>query len=241
MAYFLEGPRAVYPRSYPPQLERQHRNELGGSILDFRTFNSSWSLEFSWLKRAQANIGELDIRLTRRTLIIGNLALLQVQALLVSLLAGLIAFILGLASRVAPPLSAIPDPFSEDRGTYFECVLVLAASMIAASVSSALVGSFMTALVVLSRKFKINPDNIATPLAASLGDLVSLALLGIVSSALGKYEGGMLTTVIFIGLLACIAFNVWLTLRNAYVQELLWSGWVPLLVAMLISRCALFG
>jgi solute carrier family 41 len=182
----------------------------------------------------------------------GNLALLQVQALLVSMLAGVIAFSLGLATRVAPlPDEVIPDQFKQDRGTYFECVMVLAASMLAASVSSALVGSFMCvqvpvlamldlridrcALVVLSRKFSINPDNIATPLAASLGDLVALALLGVVSSALGHYEDTILSTGIMVALLFCVAFNVWLTMRNAYVQELLWSGWGPLLLAMVIS------
>ena len=98
-----------------------------------------------------ANIGELDIRLTRQTLVFGNLALLQVQALLVSLLAGLIAFILGLLSRVSTPASAA------EIGGYFECVTVLVASMLAAGLSSAVVGSFMCALVVLSRKWRINP------------------------------------------------------------------------------------
>ena len=98
-----------------------------------------------------ANIGELDIRLTRQTLVFGNLALLQVQALLVSLLAGLIAFILGLLSRVSTPAS------TTEIGGYFECVTVLVASMLAAGLSSAVVGSFMCALVVLSRKWRINP------------------------------------------------------------------------------------
>lgn len=130
-----------------------------------------------------ANIGELDIQRTRQTLVLGNLALLQVQALLVSLLAGLIAFILGFFSRVATPAS------TEEIGGYFECLTVLVASMMAAGMSSAVVGSFMCALVVLSRKWRINPDNIATPLAASLGDLLSLVMLGLVSAVLVRMMG----------------------------------------------------
>ena len=45
-------------------------------------------------------------------------------------------------------------------------------------------GSLMVGVVLLSRKMKINPDNVATPIAASLGDLITLTLLAGVSSLL---------------------------------------------------------
>ena len=35
----------------------------------------------------------------------------------------------------------------------------------------------MILVVLLSRKFGVNPDNVATPIAASLGDLITLSLL----------------------------------------------------------------
>ena len=70
-------------------------------------------------REKQANIGELDIRSTRQTLVLGNMALLQVQALIVSLIAGIVSFLLGLASRVG-----ISEARSDDRGGYFECLLV---------------------------------------------------------------------------------------------------------------------
>ena len=35
----------------------------------------------------------------------------------------------------------------------------------------------MISVVLLSRRLKVNPDNVATPIAASLGDLVTLSLL----------------------------------------------------------------
>lgn len=93
----------------------------------------------------------------------------------------------------------------------------------------------MCALVIISRKYGIDPDNIATPLAASLGDLLSLTILGIVASAFLQVEGTLWTTAIFILLLAFVTLNVFLVMRNAYVQELLWSGWGALIGAMLIS------
>ena len=40
----------------------------------------------------------------------------------------------------------------------------------------------MVCIVVGARKLGVNPDNIATPIAASLGDLITLSLLAVVSS-----------------------------------------------------------
>ena len=42
----------------------------------------------------------------------------------------------------------------------------------------------MVAVILCSRKFNINPDNVATPIAASLGDLITLSLLAAVSTLL---------------------------------------------------------
>ena len=47
-----------------------------------------------------------------------------------------------------------------------------------------LLGSVMVAVVLLSRRWNINPDNIATPIAASLGDLTTLSLLAGLSKIL---------------------------------------------------------
>ena len=38
----------------------------------------------------------------------------------------------------------------------------------------------MIGVVLFSKKLGINPDNVATPVAASLGDLTTLALLSLV-------------------------------------------------------------
>lgn len=48
--------------------------------------------------------------------------------------------------------------------------------------------------------------------------------------------GTLWSTFIFIGLIGFIATNIYFTLRNAYVQELIWAGWVPLLLALVVSR-----
>lgn len=42
-------------------------------------------------------------------------------------------------------------------------------------------GMIMIGVIIGSRKIGINPDNVATPIAASLGDLITLALLSGIS------------------------------------------------------------
>lgn len=42
----------------------------------------------------------------------------------------------------------------------------------------------MVCVVVLSRQFNINPDNVATPIAASLGDLTTISLLAALARGL---------------------------------------------------------
>lgn len=214
-----------------------------------------------------ANIGELDIRRTRETLIVGNMTLLQVQALIVSAGAGVVAFALGVVAdrreggvppiatpASTPTLTAPPtltprriihhhpkppvDPTLRMHNGYFEFVLVLATGMLSASLSSAVLGNFMCALVVVARRLGANPDNIASPLAASLGDLLTLTLVGLVASSLVRFEGTGLATVIFVLLMAACGVCFFVTRKNSYVKELLSSGWVPLILAMFISSGA---
>jgi solute carrier family 41 len=43
-------------------------------------------------------------------------------------------------------------------------------------------------IIIISHKYKINPDNIATPIASSLGDLVTLGILSGVGTFLYVYS-----------------------------------------------------
>lgn len=44
-------------------------------------------------------------------------------------------------------------------------------------------------MVLLSIKFKMNPDNLATPLAASIGDIVSISVFSMIASFLYRHHG----------------------------------------------------
>lgn len=52
----------------------------------------------------------------------------------------------------------------------------------------------MVAVILVSRHLHINPDNVATPIAASMGDLVTLALLSWIASLLYRAIGNALRT-----------------------------------------------
>ena len=98
------------------------------------------------------------------------LLLLQGQALVVAGLATLISLLLGLVSREHPNTLGL--------------LLVGGASMSAACLASVLLGGIMIIIVMASKPLKINPDNIATPIAASLGDLITLTFLSVIAHGL---------------------------------------------------------
>jgi len=206
-----------------------------------------------------ANIGDLDNRRVRRTLISGNLSLLQVQALLVSAVAAVLSFILGILMGPAPDPKDDPPattfvlhllkmstsrrrpkyypPKSPIRGGVREFFIVLTSALLSASASSLVLGSFMCSLIMLCRKLQLNPDNIAPPVASVLGDLVTLTLLGLISTTVYSISNGLLV-VILLALLATFLFCLVTTLRNPLVRPLMAQGWTPLFAAMAISSGA---
>ncbi len=109
--------------------------------------NLKGNLEMNLAARfsTSANMGELDHPETRNSLVWGNLALIQVQALISGSIAGLFSVMLG----------GILHP--EESITVSESVLVIASSMVSASVSSFVLGLFMCILIILSRIMKIDP------------------------------------------------------------------------------------
>ncbi|XP_063980803.1 solute carrier family 41 member 1-like [Diachasmimorpha longicaudata] len=170
-----------------------------------------------------ANLGHMDTSNEQWTLIIGNLALIQCQAMVVGLLASLAAVILGW----------IPEAqFDIHHG-----LLLCASALVTASVASFLLGLVMAAVILLSRSMNINPDNVATPIAASLGDLTTLALLSWIASLLFNAIGQQSWIAPTLIVCCLLATPVWgyIAARNPYTREVLDYGWTPVISAMLIS------
>ncbi|XP_067908276.1 solute carrier family 41 member 1-like isoform X2 [Heterodontus francisci] len=169
-----------------------------------------------------ANTGKLDSPSDKWTLVTSNLALIQVQATVVGFLAAVAAVVLGSFSRGQIDL---------DRAA-----VLCASSTVTAFIAALALGLVMIAVIIGSRKIGINPDNVATPIAASLGDLITLSLLAGISSVFFKYMDVVYLAPTFCCLfIAMIPLWVLIARRSPQIQEVLKSGWQPVLVAMTIS------
>ncbi|XP_021001191.1 solute carrier family 41 member 1 isoform X2 [Parasteatoda tepidariorum] len=170
----------------------------------------------------QANLGNMDTTKEQWKLATGNMALIQCQAIVVGFLASLFAMIMGW----------IP----EGKFNLEHAALLCASSLVTASLASFVLGCVMVGVVICSRKLHINPDNVATPIAASLGDLTTLSLLAGISYVLySKLDtpGYAISLIIFFLILT----PLWVVVakNNKYTCEVLYSGWTPVISAMAIS------
>jgi len=95
----------------------------------------------------------------------------------------------------------------------------------------------LIAVIMISYKFKMNPDNLATPLAASIGDVVSIGILSTVASDFyNRLYIEIWVLYIVIGMyLLLLPIWIIIVLKNKYTRTVLKSGWVPILSALLIS------
>ncbi|XP_077400588.1 solute carrier family 41 member 2 isoform X1 [Vanacampus margaritifer] len=169
------------------------------------------------------NVGKMDSPIEKWNLIIGNLALKQVQATVVGFLAAVAAVILGW----------IP----EGKFQMSHAVLLCSSSVATAFIASLLQGFIMVGVIVGSKKTGINPDNVATPIAASFGDLITLAILAWISQGLYK----CLDSYPYVSSLVCAFFMcltpLWMVISSKHPasRTLLYSGWEPVITAMVIS------
>lgn len=95
----------------------------------------------------------------------------------------------------------------------------------------------MIAVIIISYKYKMNPDNLATPLAASIGDVVSISILSAVASEFyNRLYIEVWVLYIVLGMyLVLLPIWIIIVLKNKYTKTVLKSGWVPILSALLIS------
>ncbi|KAF9821667.1 hypothetical protein IEO21_00513 [Rhodonia placenta] len=116
-----------------------------------------------------------------------------------------------------------------------EFIMVASTAMCTTALSSVVLGSFMCFLIVMCRRFGLDPDNIAPPVAGCLGDLVTLSILGLVATLHVSIVNTIIPLILVILLsLAAIGWVV-VARRNTYVKDLLIQGWSPLFAAMIIS------
>ncbi|GFS39494.1 solute carrier family 41 member 2 [Trichonephila inaurata madagascariensis] len=170
-----------------------------------------------------ANLGSIDTPREQWRMAFGNVCLLQCQSLVLGLIASVFASVVGW--------------IREGELNVHNILLLSSSSLVTASAASFLLGTITIFVVVFSRKININPDNIAAPIAASLGDVVTLALLSFISRFIFARSGQYIwvEAAVLIALLCTIPFWAILSYRNMYTRHVLYSGWIPIISAVVIS------
>lgn len=170
-----------------------------------------------------ANLGNAASRSALLSIAAGNLALIQCQAIVAGLVAAMLAVMKSLAT--------------EGCLDWNHVLTLVTSAALTAELASIVLASVMVLVIVLCQRLRMNPDNVATPVAASLGDVITLALLAGFATLLHvplrnqQWASGLLlgAVVLLAPLWAFLAY------RNSYTREVLSQGWLPVLFAIVVS------
>jgi len=171
------------------------------------------------------NMGKLEDRQEATSMILGNLVLVQTQGIVVGFLASVVGMLIGWVTT--------KQTFVLDHA-----LLLCASAIVTASIASLVLGVVMVVVILLAKLFRFDPDNVATPIAASLGDVTTLGLLAWVSEMFYAHmKQGIYSAPVIIGVYLVIFLPVfmYLSYKNKHTQGVLLSGWTPVLMAMFIS------
>ncbi|KAK2842016.1 hypothetical protein Q5P01_012216 [Channa striata] len=169
------------------------------------------------------NAGKMEPPREKWMLIVGNLALKQLQATVLGLLASLMASVLGW--------------IVEGKILFNHVVLLCSASVSTTFVASLLQGIIMVGVIIGSKWMGINPDNVATPMAASFGDVITLALLACFSQWFYSFIDLYPYMLYLVDLFFLCLIPLWIIISSKHPAShiLLRTGWEPIIIAMAIS------
>lgn len=172
------------------------------------------------------NLGNMEESEKKYKILTGNVCLVQCQASGVGFVASLITVVLTILLS--------DNSFNENT---LESILVLtSSSVLTANVANLILGSLMISVIIVAKRFKLNPDNIATPIAASCGDLTTMVLLAYISQFF--YSSLDYIWLHYSSLIILLLLTpMWAFIANSieFTRKILISGWFPILSAMLIQ------
>ncbi|KAM3717745.1 Solute carrier family 41 member [Dirofilaria immitis] len=155
-----------------------------------------------------------------------NLCLIELQAIVLSFFAALLS----------TAISLISCDFKQSHAT-----IILSSSIYAASLSSLIIGFVMITIVVSSRRYGIDPDNIAAPITATLTDFITLIMLiGIGMLVVYMYIHNLyiLNIVMLIFLLCTTPFLAYCAAKNPRTRVILKNGWFAVSAAIIVACCS---
>jgi solute carrier family 41 len=170
-----------------------------------------------------ANLGDLDGG-RFWTIVFGNLAVVQCQAIVVGFLAALVA--------------VSTDSLFTGTLSISHALLLASSGITAASVASCVLACIMVAIVIFSRRWGINPDNVASPIAGMLGDFCTLGLLSTFAQLFWSSDVWM-QWMVLVAYLFFAPICAWIAFHNKTAGPLR-ESWTPVILSMLISCVAGF-
>jgi len=199
--------------------------EVGVIIMVPALLGLKGNLEMTLASRLSTacNLGKLDCKKTAASMILGNLILVQCQGIVVGFLASLVGMVMGWLPA---------GKFDLEHG-----LLLCASAVVTASIASLALGLVMIGVILLAKTLKCNPDNVATPIAASLGDVTTLGLLAWIANLLydEMLEDRQTALIVILAYFLVLPVLLYLSYKNEHTCLVLCTGWTPVLSAMLIS------
>ena len=102
-------------------------------------------------------------------------------------------------------------------------------------------------VIVVSHKLKANPDNIGSPVAASMGDVITLFFLAFYANQIFSHTPPessssfpVLPVTVITILLSLLPIWFLIAWKNEYTRPSVPSGWIPIFIAVLLSTCSGF-
>ncbi|KAH8295452.1 hypothetical protein KR018_011349, partial [Drosophila ironensis] len=178
----------------------------------------------------QCNLGQLSNREAIVQVIVGNMALVQLQAIVC-------------ATSLSMVTMLVSWLLHQDPQNFKHLPTLTAAALVTSSTSCFVLDSILMCVVLFSHRYRFNPDYMATPIVASIGDVMTIGMLSFSAAKLHERSDSRYWVAICLMLAyVVILLPLWLAvvLRNTYVRPLLKDSWVPVLGALCISQIAGF-
>ncbi|CAG9821134.1 unnamed protein product [Phaedon cochleariae] len=172
----------------------------------------------------QANMGNMKSRNEMIKMVVGNILLVQVQSIVASCV----------VSVFAVSVSAIIRPNFD----WIHTLLLATSSTLTATMSCFVLDMVLISIILIAKKLNLNPDNMATPMAASIGDVVSLIILSTWARLLFRIHDQYPWLMgLILGTYVIILLPIWILIvrKNEYTKEVLAKGWTPVIIALFIS------
>lgn len=194
---------------------------LLATIMAFKT-----NLEATYAARLStcSNLGSFKTWPKKLEAFIGNLALVQTQ----SIIFGLMSSSLVLAFDAIQAGHFLPTNL---------CLRLLATSMAAISLNEILSSILIMAVVELSERAGVNPDNVSTLIAAMFGDFSSVLFVSIGASyfhSMGPDIQWLFITII-VGLLSLLPITLYIANVNPFTRGMFLVTHIPLTLAVVVA------